>query len=57
MGHIVIAECFLALSILHVYRLYINYGENPFDMTGIFMMQLFNYIGLAYNYQNGAKPT
>ena len=20
------------------------------------MMQLFNYIGLAYNYQNGAKP-
>jgi hypothetical protein len=55
-GHIVIIECFLALSLLHVYRLYINYGENPFDMTGIFMMQLFNYIGLAYNYQNGAKP-
>ena len=56
-GHIVIAECFLALIFLHVQRLYYAYGENYFDITGIFMMQLFNYIGLAYNYQNGARPT
>ena len=55
-GHIVIAECFLALTLLHCYRLYSNYGINHFDITGIFMMQLFNYIGLAYNYQNGARP-
>ena len=56
-GHIVIAECFTALIFLHLRRLYLSYGENPFDITGIFMMQLFNYIGLAYNYQNGARPT
>ena len=55
-GHIVIAECFSVLVIMHLRRLYLYYGENPFDITGIFMMQLFNYIGLAYNYQNGAKP-
>ncbi len=55
-GHIVITECFLALTLIHARRLYLNYGENLFDITGIFMMQLFNYIGLAYNYQNGARP-
>ena len=54
-GHIVIAECFTVLVFMHLRRLYLYYGENPFDITGIFMMQLFNYIGLAYNYQNGAK--
>jgi lysophospholipid acyltransferase len=32
-----------------------TYGENGVDITGIFMMQLFNYIGLGYNYQNGGK--
>jgi hypothetical protein len=35
--------------------MYNSYGINTFDITGILMMQLFNYIGLAYNYQNGAK--
>ena len=33
-----------------------TYGDNGVDITGIFMMQLFNYIGLGYNYQNGGKP-
>lgn len=55
-GRIVIIECFIALSMLHVWRLYTAYGENLFDITGIFMMQLFNYIGLGYNYQNGGSP-
>ena len=55
-GHIVFVECFIALMFLHTKRLYYFYGSNPFDITGIFMMQLFNYIGLGYNYQNGAKP-
>jgi len=36
--------------------MYNAYGINSFDITGILMMQLFNYIGLAYNYQNGAEP-
>lgn len=55
-GHIVIAESFLALTLMQAKRMYFNYGENNFDITGIFMMQLFNYIGMGYNYQNGAKP-
>ena len=33
-----------------------TYAENSMDITAIFMMQLFNYIGLGYNYQNGALP-
>lgn len=37
-------------------RLSMTYGENSMDITAIFMMQLFNYIGLGYNYQNGALP-
>ena len=55
-GRVVIIECFIALSLLHLWRQYTAYGENFFDNTGIFMMQLFNYIGLAYNYQNGGAP-
>lgn len=54
-GHIVIVECFLVLSLIQLRRLYLSYGVNRFDITGIFMMQLFNYIGMAYNYQNGIK--
>lgn len=54
-GHIVLAESFIAVTSLQFVRLYEAYGENKFDITAIFMMQLFNYIGLGYNYQNGAK--
>lgn len=55
-GHIIIVESFLALSLVQMRRLSMTYGENSMDITAIFMMQLFNYIGLGYNYQNGAKP-
>ncbi len=55
-GHIVFVQCFITLTFIHIYRLYTSYGYNHFDITGIFMMQLFNYIGLAYNYQNGGLP-
>ena len=55
-GKIVLIESFVALVFMHLRRLYLYYGDNPFDITGIFMMQMFNYIGLAFNYQNGAKP-
>ena len=54
-GKIVLIESFLVLICLHLRRLFMFYGDNPFDITGIFMMQMFNYIGLAFNYQNGAK--
>lgn len=36
--------------------MYISYGVNGVDITGILMMQTFLYVGLAYNYQNGLKP-
>ena len=54
-GKIVLIETFVALVFLQLRRLYMAYGDNPFDITGIFMMQMFNHIGLAFNYQNGAK--
>ncbi|CAM5999317.1 unnamed protein product [Sphagnum balticum] len=53
-GHVILFESFLALVLMQLRRLSLSYGENSFDITGIFMMQLFNYIGLGYNYQNGA---
>jgi D-alanyl-lipoteichoic acid acyltransferase DltB (MBOAT superfamily) len=55
-GHVVIVESFLALSLVQLRRMFMTYGDNGVDITGIFMMQLFNYIGLGYNYQNGARP-
>ena len=33
--------------------MYIAYGVNGVDITGTLMMQVFLYVGLAYNYQNG----
>jgi hypothetical protein len=40
---------------VQIRRIYISYGVNGVDITGIFMMQLFNWVGMAYNYQNGIK--
>jgi hypothetical protein len=54
-GHVVLAESFLTLTLVQMRRMFLTYGVNGFDVTGIYMMQLFNYIGLGYNYQNGAK--
>jgi hypothetical protein len=45
----------LALALVQIRRIYISYGVNGVDITGIFMMQLFNWVGMAYNYQNGLK--
>lgn len=55
-GHIIIVESFLVLTLVQLRRLYMTYGDNHVDITGIFMMQLFNYVGLGYNYQNGGRP-
>lgn len=54
-GFIVIAETMLNLAIIQIRRMYISYGVNGVDITGILMMQTFLYVGLAYNYQNGLK--
>lgn len=52
-GHIILLESFAALSLIQLRRIFVTNGDNRVDITGIFMMQLFNYIGLGYNYQNG----
>ena len=54
-GHIVLVQSFTAISIMHLYRLYTAYGQNNVDVSVIFMMQIFNYIGTAYNYQRGIE--
>jgi hypothetical protein len=45
----------LALAAVQIRRIYIAYGVNGVDITGIFMMQLFVWVGMGYNYQNGAE--
>lgn len=55
-GKIVILESFIFLAIIQMRRMYISYGVNGVDITGILMMQTFLYAGLAYNYENGMKP-
>jgi hypothetical protein len=56
-GHVVIIESFMALSFIQIRRMYLTYAVNGFDITAIFMMQTFVWVGLAYNYQNGTKPS
>ena len=38
------------MTLTHAYRLYTSYGQNQVDISAILMMQLFNYIGMAYKY-------
>jgi hypothetical protein len=54
-GHIVLVESFIALAAVQIRRIYLFYAVNGVDITGIFMMQLFLWVGMAYNYQNGLK--
>ena len=54
-GFVVLVESFIYLTAVQARRMYIAYGVNGVDITGILMMQTFLYVGLAYNYQNGGK--
>jgi len=36
--------------------MYIAYGANDVDITAILMMQVFLYIGFAFNYEDGQRP-
>jgi hypothetical protein len=54
-GHAILIESFLALAFVQIRRIYIAYGQNGVDITGIFMMQLFVWVGMGYNYQNGGE--
>jgi hypothetical protein len=33
--------------------MYVAYGKNDVDITAVLMMQVFLYVGFAYNYQDG----
>ena len=54
-GITVLIESFAFLTLVQLRRMYIAYAVNGVDITGILMMQMFLYIGLAFNYQNGGR--
>ena len=54
-GIIILIESFAFLTLVQIRRMYIAYAVNGVDITGILMMQMFLYIGLAFNYQNGGR--
>ena len=37
--------------------MYISYGLNDLDITAVMMMQVFLYVGFAYNYQDGGDES
>ena len=41
------------LFAVQIRRMIMSYGEENYDITAVLMMQVFNYIGFAYNYQDG----
>lgn len=52
-GKIVLFETFAYLIMVQLRRMYIAYGKNDVDITAVLMMQVFLYVGFAYNYQDG----
>lgn len=52
-GKIVLLETFMTLIVIQIRRMYLSYGAENVDITAIFMMQVFLYVGFAYNYQDG----
>lgn len=52
-GRIVFLESFLYLTIIQARRMCYSYGEEKYDITAILMMQIFLYVGFAFNYQDG----
>lgn len=52
-GFIVSIETFMFLFAVQIRRMIMSYGEENYDITAVLMMQVFNYIGFAYNYQDG----
>lgn len=56
-GKTVLIETFSVLTLVQLWRMYTNYGEENVDITAIFMMQVFQYVSFAYNYQDGQSST
>ncbi len=52
-GKIVLIETFIYLIAVQIRRMYVAYGKNDVDITAVLMMQVFLYVGFAYNYQDG----
>jgi hypothetical protein len=52
-GKVVLVETFVWLLAVQLRRMYIAYGKNDVDITAVLMMQVFLYVGFAYNYQDG----
>jgi hypothetical protein len=52
-GKIVLIETFVYLIGVQIRRMYVAYGKNDVDITAVLMMQVFLYVGFAYNYQDG----
>lgn len=45
----------MLLGLVQVRRMWISFGDNGVDITGILMMQYFLYVSLGWNYRNGGK--
>ncbi len=46
-------QTFFYLIAIQLRRMYVAYGKNDVDITAVMMMQVFLYVGFAYNYQDG----
>jgi hypothetical protein len=55
-GKIVLFETFAYLLAIQIRRMIIAYGANDVDITAVLMMQVFLYVGFAFNYEDGQKP-
>jgi hypothetical protein len=55
-GKIVLFETFIYLLGVQIRRMIVAYGSNDVDITAVLMMQVFLYVGFAYNYEEGAWP-
>ena len=53
LGNLVLIETFVYLIAIQLRRMYVAYGKNDVDITAVMMMQVFLYVGFAYNYQDG----
>jgi hypothetical protein len=49
-------ETFIYLLGVQIRRMIVAYGSNDVDITAALMMQVFLYVGFAYNYEEGSWP-
>ncbi len=54
-GKVIMIQSFAILTVIQIFRMYMSYGQENVDITAIFMMQVFQYIGFSFNYQDGLE--